>query len=179
MRPLLRLTAVFALLAISGCAPIHTGSFVDQSVDFSKYHSYNWAPSAQRSTGDARLEKNAVFQDHLQGEVEKQFAAKGFKGPTSRKPDLLLRYRAATTSRVNVNGVESGYGYCSSDCSARVVEYEAATLVLDVVDARTRKVVWRGWSQDHLDDLLDNQDRMARRLQEAITKMLEKFPANA
>jgi hypothetical protein len=79
---------------------------------------------------------------------------------------------------VTVNGVESGYGYCSNDCSARIVEYETATLVLDIVDARTKKVLWRGWAQDDLLEVLDNQDRMARRIHTAITQMLAKFPSS-
>jgi hypothetical protein len=178
MKSILRLTFVMSLAAISGCASIQSGSFVDRAADFSRYRTYNWAPTASPG-GDPRLEKNPYFQDYLQGSVEQQFAAKGFKGPTPRKPDLLIRYRAAVTPRVTVNGVENGYGYCSDDCTARINEYETATLILDLVDARTKKVVWRGWAQDRLDDVLDNQDRMKQRLQQAVTAMLAKFPAKA
>ena len=179
MRQLARWTATLSILAISGCAAIDTGSFVDRAADFTRYRTYNWTRPSARPAGDPRLEKNASFQDHLQGEVEKQLAGKGLRGPTRRSPDLLVRYRAAVTPRVTVNGADSGYGYCSTDCSARVVEYETATLVLDIVDARTKKVVWRGWAQDDLHDVLDSEDRMARRIHEAITQMLAKFPSNA
>jgi hypothetical protein len=178
MGTLLRLTTALAVFALSGCATVQTGSFVDHGVDFSQYRTYNWAPQAP-PTGDPRLERDAAFQDHLQGEVEKEFAAKGLTGPTSRRPQLLVRYRAATTPRVTVNGPESGYGYCSIDCTSRIVEYETATLIVDVLDARTRKLIWRGWAQDRLDEVLGNSDRMKKRLHEAVTHMLANFPSRA
>lgn len=178
MRLLARWTSALAVFAISGCATLETGSFVDRAADFTRYQTYNWARPLTRPPGDPRLEKNPFFQDHLQGAVEKQLAARGFRGPTPRKPDLLLRYRAAVTPRVTINGVESGYGHCSSDCSARIVEYEAATLVLDVIDARTNKMLWRGWVRDDLNDVLHNEDTMARRIQSAVTQMLAKLPAH-
>jgi hypothetical protein len=80
---------------------------------------------------------------------------------------------------VTVNGVESGYGHCTSDCSARVGEYETATLVLDIIDARTNKMLWRGWAQDDLNDVLHDEDRMARRINAVVTQMLAKFPSQA
>ncbi len=179
MRALARWTPALAAFAIAGCATLETGSFVDRGANFTRYRTYNWERRTARPPGDPRLEKNGLFQDHLQGAVEKQFAARGFRGPTPRKPDLLLRYRAAVTPRVTVNGVESGYGHCTSDCSARIVEYETATLVLDVIDARTNKMLWRGWAQDDLNDVLHDEDRMARRIDAAVTQMLAKFPSHA
>src|SRR6186997_648678 len=110
MRQLIRVAATLAILTLSACATVDTGSFVDHVADFSRYQTYNWAPAA-RQAGDPRLEKNAVFVDRLHGEIEKQLAAKGLRGPVSRKPDLLVSYRAAVTARTLVNGSENGYGY--------------------------------------------------------------------
>jgi hypothetical protein len=164
---------------MSACATIDAGSFVDRAADFSRYRTYNWAPPLRHASGDMRLEKNAVFQDYLHGELQKQFAARGLQGPTTRKPDLLIRHRAAVMPRMKIDGVEGGYGYCSSDCSAHVIDYEAATLVIDVVDSRTKKVIWRGWARDDLSDLLRSHERMARHLHQAVTQIMAKFPSTA
>jgi hypothetical protein len=169
---------MLAVFALPACATFETGFFVDRAANFTRYQTYNWAPPSSGPAGDPRLEKNPFFQDHLQGAIEKQLAAKGFRGPTPRKPDLLVRYRAAVTPRVTINGVENGYGHCTTDCSARVVEYEAATLVLDVIDSRTNRMLWRGWVQDDLHDVLRSETRMARRIQAAVTQMLAKLPAH-
>ena len=62
------------------------------------------------------------------------------------------------------------------ECRARVNEYEAATLILDLVDVRTNRIVWRGWARHSLEGVLDNPDRMAQRIDQAVTGMMQKFP---
>ncbi len=179
-----RAAAAISMFALSGCATMDSGSFVDRDVDFHGYRTYNWAPADARSGSDPRIAKNAGFNDQLQGEIEKQLAVKGFTGPTRRRPDLLVRYRTAVNERIEVDRTDtaypdrtsSAYGYCSMDCTSRTLEYETATLIIDIVDARQRKVVWRGWAMDRLDAVLDNPDRMERKIHEAVTEMMAKFP---
>jgi hypothetical protein len=172
----LRGLIVALLLAVVGCATTDTGAFIDRNTSFSKYRTYNWAPSG-RTDGDARIEKNAFFRDHFEGEVEKQMAAKGFEGPAPRRPDLLVRYRAGVTPRVKVvNAEPTGYGYCSSDCTERVAEFETATLIVDLLDARTRKIVWRGWARNDLNAVLGSEDRMARVITDAVSGMMDRLP---
>ena len=48
--------------------------------------------------------------------------------------------------------------------------------MLDIVDARTNRVIWRGWAQQNLDELLGSGDRMAQTITEAVRRMLERFP---
>jgi hypothetical protein len=177
-RRFLRFAAVGIFsLAFSGCATMTVSSHVQRGLDFSQYRTYDWGPADALPTGDPRLDRNPFFKDHVEGAVEKQLAARGFSRPTSGTADLLLHYHASITQRIDVNRVDSGYGYCSGgDCQARVAEYEAGTLVLDVVDARTNKVIWRGWAQDSVEDVLDNQDTMARKINQAVTRMLDRFP---
>jgi hypothetical protein len=165
-------------LAFSGCATMTVSSHVQRGLDFSQYRTYDWGPADALPTGDPRLDRNPFFKDHVEGAVEKQLAARGFSRPTSGTADLLLHYHASITQRIDVNRVDREYGYCyGGDCQARVVEYEAGTLVLDVVDARTNKVIWRGWALDSVEDVLNNQDTMARKINQAVTRMLDRFPS--
>ena len=178
MRRLLRLAATaLSAFALSGCATMSVSSHVQRGLDFGHYRTYDWGPADALPTGDPRLDKNPFFQDHVQGAVEKQLAAKGFEIATSGTPDLLIHYHASITQRIDVNRLDREYGYCyDENCQARVIEYEAGTLVLDIVDARTNRVIWRGWAQDTVEDILDNQDRMAQKIDEAVRRMLERFP---
>jgi hypothetical protein len=156
---------------------MNVSSHVERGLEFSRYHTYDWGPADALPTGDPRLDKNPFFRDHLEGAVEKRLAAKGFERSTSGTPDLLIHYHANITDRIDVNRVDRQYGYCYGvDCSARVVEYEGGTLVLDIVDARTNRVIWRGWAQDSVEDMLNNQDRMARKIDEAVERMLKLLP---
>ena len=80
--------------------------------------------------------------------------------------------------RIDVDRVDREYGYCyGEDCAGEVVEYEAGTLILDVVDRRTNRVVWRGWAQESFDGVIDNSDRLERVITRAVAQMLARFPA--
>jgi len=177
MRPLGRLAAVaFAALALAACAPMNVSSHVERSVDFAQYHTWDWGPADALPTGDPRLDNNPFFKDYLEGAFEKQFAARHFEKATSGTPDLLIHYHANISQRFEVNGVDTSRGYCYEDCEPRVSEYEEGTLVVDAVDARTNRVVWRGWAQSNVEGVIDNQDRLASQIDKAVTRMMERFP---
>ena len=92
-------------------------------------------------------------------------------------PDLLVHYHAAVSRRIDVNGLARERAECyDAAYSARVIDNEAATLVLDIVDARTEQLVWRGWAQDDLDALLADHRRMAREINEAVQRMMAQLP---
>jgi hypothetical protein len=152
-------------------------SYVERGLDFAQYRTYDWGPADALPTGDPRLDRNPFFQDHVQGVVEKQLASKGFARSESGTPDLLIHYHASITNRIDVNRIDRQYGYCHEvECQAGVSEYEAGTLVIDLVDTRTNRVIWRGWAQDSVEDTLDNQDKMARQIDEAVTRMMQMLP---
>ena len=168
---------VLSTLTLTACATAMTvSSHADRGIDFTRYHTYDWGPADALPTGDPRLDKDPFFQDHVQGEVEKTLAARGFAGPTTGTPDLLIHYHANISQRIDVSRVDSNYGYCYDNCGPEVRNYEAGTLVLDIVDARTNRVIWRGWAQDSVEDVLNNQDRMAKKIHEAVTRMLASLP---
>ncbi len=170
--------ALLSALVMAGCATAMTvSSHVEPGLDFSQYHTYDWGPADALPTGDPRLDKDPVFRDRVQGAVERQLAARGFALSSSGAPDLLIHYHANITERIDANRVDRTYGYCAAgDCPPGVIEYEAGTLVLDIIDARTNRLVWRGWAQNSVEDLLDDPDRMGTAITEAVTRMLQRLP---
>lgn len=176
----LRSYAAMAVLALAtgGCATMNVSSHVDQGLDFTQYRTYDWGPADALPAGDPRLDENPFYKDHVLGAVEKQLAAKGFEhSAVEGQADLLVHYHAVINTRLDVNRIDQEYGYCfDEECRARVVEYEAGTLVLDIVDRRTNRVVWRGWAQDTVERILNNEDRMARQIDEAVRRMFARFP---
>jgi hypothetical protein len=173
-----RLAAVtFAALALSACATMNVSSHVERGTDFTQFRTWDWGPADELPTGDPRLDNNAFFQDHMLGAVEKQMAAKGYVRSTlAGSPDLLVHYHANISQRFDVNGVDRQRGYCNDNCEPQVYEYQEGTLVLDVVNARTNKLVWRGWAQDSLDGVIDNQDRLDKEVDRAVTNLFKLFP---
>lgn len=158
-------------LALTGCA--HVNSYVARGIDFSQYHTYNWDAAGPQASGDPRLENNPFFQKRVQTDVEKQLATRGFEKTTSGTPELLVHVHASITQRIDVNSADAKYGSCR-DCDPYL--YEAGTLLIDFVDTRTNKLVWRGWAEGSLDGAIDNQDWMEERIDKAVTLILERLP---
>jgi hypothetical protein len=57
-----------------------------------------------------------------------------------------------------------------------IIEYEQGTIVLDVVNTQTNRVVWRGWAQDSIDGMIDNQELLRKEVNKAVARMMELFP---
>ena len=162
----------------TGCASMTVSSHVETGLDTSQYRSYDWGESDALPAGDPRIEKNPVYQDFILGAVERQMALKGFQHATDKgRADLLIHYHAAVNRRINVSQADRAYKSCfGEDCSARIVEYEQGTLVLDIVDAKTNRVIWRGWAQDTVDGVLDDEQQMVQKITEAVRRILARFP---
>ena len=70
------------------------------------------------------------------------------------------------------------------DCTVKVLDNEVGTVLIDVVDGHTNRLIWRGWAQHSVDGVLDNptkfqarvQARFQARIQEAVTRMFGRFP---
>ena len=85
--------------------------------------------------------------------------------------DLLLHYHASTQRRLTVSD------YCQTDeCRSYTGEYEAGTLIVDILDARTQRLAWRGWGESDFDGVVDNQDWMDGRIDRIVTKILQRLP---
>ena len=170
--------AAVILLALTGCATMAGGSYVARGIDFTPYRTYDWGPADALPTGDARLDNNAIFQDHLQGEIEMQLAARGIeRAAPGTKPDLRIHYHASVEREITVHEVNDESRNCTPyNCQPVVREFEAGTIVLDVLDAFTNQLLWRGWAKDRLDGIIAHQDLMERQVDAAVAVMMNSLP---
>jgi hypothetical protein len=165
-------------LTISACATMNVSSHVERGLDFTQFKTWQWVPADAFPESDARL-NNPFFQDHLLGAVEKEMAARGLVQTWSDNatPDLLVHYHANLSPRVQVASGDATSGACyDADCAVRVLETEADSIVLDVVDARTNRLIWRGWAQNATAGSLDRPERLERRIRDAVARMFTRFP---
>jgi hypothetical protein len=81
-------------------------------------------------------------------------------------------------SRVDVyeRDAREGYSATRNTESPQVVEFSEGTILVDIADAETRDVLWRGWAQFDITRALANPEVMERAIEEAIGKMFERFP---
>jgi hypothetical protein len=87
-----------------------------------------------------------------------------------------VHYHASVNQRMDVYEADNRYGYCYGDCQPQINNYDQGTLIIDIVDTRTNKVVWRGWAQDTMNGVIDDQPRLEKQVNEGVTKMLKLLP---
>jgi len=177
MRIVTRIFTVMAALVLTGCATMNVSSHIERNVNFADYVTYDWGPPDNLPVGDPRLDNNPFFNDYLQGAIEKQLARKGYAPGLGGTPDLLIHYHASVNQKLDVYEVDQSYGYCYGNCEAQIVDYEQGTIIIDIVDTKTNKVVWRGWAQDAMNGIIDNQDRLEKQVDEGVTKMMMMLPS--
>lgn len=173
MRPFAPITlAVIAAVTVTACATTNIRSYVERGSDVGQYRTYAWGPTAVQTTGDPRLDNNRFFQERVEAAVELQLAARGFE-KTGEAPDLLVRYYASVEQQVNADGADRPYVSCEG---CRPFVFDAGTIVIDLIDARTRRLVWRGWEEGSIDGIIDNQAWMEKRVDQSVARIIEQLP---
>lgn len=170
------LLGLVVLATVSGCATMNVSSHVESGISFDKYVTYDWGPPDNLPVGDPRLDNNPFFRDHLMGAIEKKLVAKGYERAVGGQPDLLIHYHANVSQRLDVYRADAQYGYCYGNCEPQIADYDQGTLVIDLVDAGTKRVIWRGWAQDTMNGIINDQQRLDKQVDEAVAKMMLRLP---
>ena len=178
MRTLRCATIMVTACLLSSCATMRVSSHTERGLAWSQYRTFEWGAADALPPGDPRLEKDPYFQDRVAGAIEKQMAAKGFERSAPKaKADLLIHYHAHIAERINVDEIDRGYGNrVTADCRPRVAHYEAGTLVVDIIDARTNRLILRGWARDSVEGVIGNRDRVRHTIDEGVARMFATFP---
>ena len=169
---------VVMAFTVSACATMNVSSHGVRGLDFTQFRSWQWAPADALPVSDVRLD-NPFFQDHFQGAVEREMARRGLvlTRTAAEAPDLLVHYHANVAPRMVANSGDPTVGACyDEDCTVRVFENEVGTMMIDVIDAHTNHLIWRGWAETSIEGVLDHPKRLEDRIQLAVKGMFTKFP---
>jgi len=107
---------------------------------------------------------NPQLQELIRGVVESGFAAKGYEKRSSGPADFWIVCRMAKDTR--------GDAYAASNFE----QYTEGTLEIYVVDPRDSQWIWKAWAQTRIDDT-NPPETKRQRLQQAVDRMLKRFPA--
>jgi hypothetical protein len=166
-------------LALAGCeVPPTTGYFTDPGADFTRYSSFGWGTGDTLPRGDPRLDNNPFFDNSVRGAVEQQLTAKGLQKSATGNPDLLIHYHVTITERLDVAEIDQRYANCAEQgCEPEVIVSDEGTLTFDFVDARSDRLVWRGWIRGYVPPgLLGDQAALDLAVKEAVPQVLANYP---
>ena len=149
-------------------------AYVERGAVLERYHTYAWGPADAFSTGDPRLDNNPFFTGSIREQVDSQLGARRFER-TDASPDLLVHVHVNVKQQVDVRTLDRDVTSCEyEDC--RPFIFDAGTLFIDLVDPRTKTLVWRGWAEASFDGLIDRQEWMEKRVDEVVRRIMQRLP---
>jgi Domain of unknown function (DUF4136) len=163
----------FALCAMLMCltSTIAFGQTVsvnyNHSQSFAQYHSYAWGSS------NANQIQNSILAQVAQQDIDTAMQGKGFsKVEESQNPDLLLTASGGMKQQTSYTamGMRGFGGGMGSITPQQNVE---GTLIVDLYDAKTKSLVWRGIGQDTLSN---NGNKNQQTVGKAVQKMFKQWP---
>ncbi|MDB5202966.1 MAG: lipoprotein [Ferruginibacter sp.] len=121
----------------------------DAATKIEDYKTYSWL-----SLSDIRKEGNAAVYTELtdariRAAADQELALKNMQ-LTTGNPDLLLHYHIVVEDKTaTAAGKQNTYAHGEHVMPAiDAYQYRQGTLIIDLMDAKTNKQVWRGWATD-------------------------------
>lgn len=120
-----------------------------------------------------KLGGNPLIDKRIEAALEQQLVAKGLQKQTAGRPDLFVAYHTNVKDKIDVDTYGYGYGPYGRRLGtyANVREYQQGTLVVDLIDAKAKELVWRGWAKGEVNDSVSKE-----KIDKAIAKILEQYP---
>jgi hypothetical protein len=160
------LTTVVCMISVTASG-VEVRSDFDHHANFSQYKTYSWA---KVDTPDP------LWNDRVKEAVDRALTAKGWSqvpsggdvsvvavGTTHQKPTLRTFY----------DGFDGWLWGGFADATTYVENYTEGTLVVDLFDSASKKLIWRGSATDVLSGKPEKDEK---KVDKAVAKMFDHFP---
>jgi hypothetical protein len=164
---------VLALVAlVPACGGAKTTVDYDRDADFSKYRTYAYEKGTPAD--------NQLIDQRIVAALENQMKAEGFQKVDST-PQVYATYHVSTQDKKQFVTDSTGYGYGPGwrwgggmgTSTTRQIDYTVGTLVVDLWDASTKKLVWRGTASKTLED---DPSKSTKNINDAMAKIFKDYP---
>ena len=161
-----------ALLLASASFAQQVKSDYDRSADFSHYKTYSWE---KVQTSDP------LWVDRIKEAVNSALAGKGLT-PVASGGDIAIVAIEMTKNQQTLNTFYDGFGGGwrwgggFGNATTTVDNYKVGTLVVDLFDANSKQIIWRGSSSDTVSD---KSDKNIKNLDKGVQKMFDHYPPGA
>ena len=168
-------TAIF-LLALGTAFAQQVKTDFDHQANFSQYKTYSWQEIKPA---------NSLWDSRIKNSVDAQLAAKGWTKVDSGGDVAIVAIKTTQTQRslqTFYDGMGGGWGWRRfggggfGEATTTEQDYKEGTLVVDMYDAKTKRLIWRGSAEDTLSS---NANKNEKNLDKGVAKMFKKFPPNS
>ena len=163
MKKLIYVIPSVLLILFSSCTSYNYYKAAINKTDLSSYHTFAWMP---QSKPNGKAQGNELADSKIKDATTKSLIAKGLK-LSQNEPDLIINYTLTTGQGARTNyyitypysyyGYGWGWGYrpyyyayglpfrYNGYIEVEKEHYKEGTLIIDLIDSRTHRIVWRGF----------------------------------
>lgn len=186
MKRLSLLLMSVSLVVLAGCSTkpnVETDHLADY--DFSSLKTFSVAETKQDSKADLLISPFTL--SHIHSSLESELGKRYHSAAAGAKPDFVVSYHVVIEEKIDPRSYDDLYGFgyygrgyryprpffYGTNTGLRV--YNQGSLIIDIVDARTEKPIWRGVSEKRLSrGMAPQQQREV--LSRAVTEVIAQFP---
>lgn len=178
-----------------GCAGVPVDTDYNTDYDYAAVGSYAWLPRPEPGDDVKSAELyNDLSHQRVKAAVDQQFRARGYELVESvGDASVLVTYHLGLEDKTRIDNFGSWYThfgyYPCYHCVGRpgfgtpyfhdddlwVRQYQENTLIIDLVDPKTKQLLWRGSSKRNQPRLETPEERRLFVL-ETVAAILEQFP---
>lgn len=166
--------ASLMLLVATACVAAQVKTDYDRAANFGQYKTYSWQNVNTR---------DPLMVDRIKSVVNAALATKGWTEAPSGG-DVALVAIETTQDQQALDTFYDGFGGGwrwrgfggLGEATTTVETYKVGTLVVDIFDANSRKLIWRGSASDTLSN---NSEKNIKDLDKSVKGMFTHFPPDA
>ena len=185
MRTRMRQIALgMGLILAAGCAGQQVTTDYSPATSFSQFTTFALVSSPDTAAAQQLLDQR------VRNAVQAQLTTKGLTATDRASADLYVGYGMVDKTHPAVYTYRDGWGWGGGwgwryyrwgvawpmTVQRRVETYTDGTVVVNLVDAKTKKVVWEGEVPDVVNLPVDNPVRATKEVDAAVTKLFTKYP---
>jgi hypothetical protein len=174
----------FILIAVAGMiacsSSVKVTSDYDKNVNFQQYKTFSLS-----KVDPSKQSISALNQDRVEKAIRAEMTKKGFQ--ESADGDLIVHSLVILKDKQSVTANTDYYGYggtyrpygwgggmgVSGTTTYNVQDYKDGSLIIEVVDAKTQKLIWEGIGNKEIDKPLKDPEK---KVPEVVTSIMASFP---
>lgn len=167
---------------VSGCASNPVSSDYDTSADFAKYQSFNFIVE---KSPDSEPYKS-LLDNRLEAAITREMQARGYiLVEADAETDLTVDYHAHVEDKQKIvsspEPMHWGRGWYDPwpayNSNVRTVDYKQGTLIINLVDAASKQMVWQGMMQGTVKR--SDLENPSAAVSNAVTRIFSEYPFRA
>jgi hypothetical protein len=178
-----QLVLILGLAALAACGTaVHVRTAAAPDAHLGNLRTFIVMATPQRPATSDRLSddpmlQNSITYQALHADLVSNFQERGYV-IDSGNPDFSVAAYATARHKLNVNEFDYGYpywrhGWWGPIGVPEVTEYTEGTVIVDVINPKTKELLWRGQGQA---DVSDDPQTYAKELARTVAKIVDRFP---